>query len=146
MSSYSSPTTGFAGIYYYHPKSTMSAVADFGIRWHIPFKINGEVAAIVGPNQWTYFEIPAGTHEYHVTNDLFPTKTNIDLLEGGNYFFLGSLIGLAFSLDRTPMVIHLVEQDKIDEVISMMASGELKRIAHDTGRDDENQEVDAAPE
>lgn len=117
MSSYSKPTTGTAGVYFYQWKTGI-----FGALSDVKLVIDDKVLGSVNTGEWMYLEVPAGAHKYNMTNGMGALKINLSFAEGGNYFFRGQLVNFSDT-------VYLInDEQEVAEVIKNMESGRYKKI------------------
>lgn len=69
MSSYSTPSEGKSGIYFYQWKSGI-----WGAYRDVRFRLDDKVMGKINTGEWLYLEVPAGPHELRYQAGIFPLE------------------------------------------------------------------------
>ena len=116
MSSYSKPTPGMAGVYFYQWKTGILGAAS-----DVKFVLDGQIRGSINTGEWLYFEVPEGKHNYRLIGGLFPGEIEHQFTAGQNYFFRGVLSSF------TDTVLWVNDAVAIDETVSNIKSGRYKK-------------------
>lgn len=96
-SALSKPSQGQAGVYFFRQR-----VGPIGVLVDSHLAIDGKRVGSINNGDYIYLELPAGKHKY-LMGSLPRTDVEVNMVEGENYFFEGSVI---FAQSQVFLVSH----------------------------------------
>ena len=85
MTSYSTPSKGTAGVYFYQWKTGF-----LGAAFDAKFIVDGKVLGAINTGEYMYFDVPAGQRKYRAYDGLISSlDMDFQFVENQNYFFRG---------------------------------------------------------
>jgi hypothetical protein len=115
-SSFSTPASGMAGIYFYQWKTGV-----FGAAYDVSFVLDGKALGKINTGEWLYFDVPPGKHKYKMAGAPIPIDVEVDFEVGKTYFFRGKIRNLMSE------VFLMQNLEEIQESFQNIKIGRYKR-------------------
>jgi hypothetical protein len=120
MSSFSKPTAGTAGVYFFRLK-----LGIIGAAGDADFVLDGKLMASINTGDYGYFEVPAGKHKYQLIKGPLtsPAEIDFDFQAGQNYFFRGDWSAF------TTTCIWVNNPTELEQVTQFIRDGVYKKVS-----------------